>query len=288
MDSSPLLKNQLVKKIRPRLGAVRRWLRSLPFRTRKQWEHLLEDPSLEAKDRELLRKVESRISYNDGMYKGNGAHYFKVGLSAIRCIEEALNAAQIAVPRNVLDLPCGHGRVLRFLVRRFPETRFTACDLDRDAVDFCAQTFDAEAIYSQPDLNELSLNKKFDLIWCGSLISHLNDIKTIALLKFFQRHLSPGGLVLFTTQGDRVVEQMVNRTFDYGIAAEQIPVITESYKRVGFGYTDYPYMSNYGIALTSTAWIRKQVQQVNGLQEVYFRAHGWDDHQDVFGFARRD
>ena len=82
-------------------------------RTQRQKEQLLASGALSPAEHELLSRVESVISYADGMYKGDGAHYFNVGLSAIHCIEEALAAAQIASVNNILDMPCGYGRVLR-------------------------------------------------------------------------------------------------------------------------------------------------------------------------------
>jgi len=96
--------------------------------------------------------VESRISPKDGSYAGNGEHYYKTGLSAIRAIDEALTEARIATVQSVLDLPCGYGRVLRCLVRRFPHAKFTACDLLRAGADFCAKMFGAEAVYSKPEM----------------------------------------------------------------------------------------------------------------------------------------
>ncbi|HEX8422866.1 MAG TPA: class I SAM-dependent methyltransferase, partial [Pyrinomonadaceae bacterium] len=114
--------------MRTRLGAVRRGVRALSFRTEKQKRRLLADETLAAPERELLGAVESRISARDTMYTGDGAHYFKVGLSAMRVVEAALRAAKLSSVERVLDLPCGHGRVLRFLVRRFPSAAFTACD----------------------------------------------------------------------------------------------------------------------------------------------------------------
>src|SRR5688500_1740556 len=161
MSSTPLQNNSVVKKIRRPLGRIRRWLRSRPGRTLKQREMLLRNGPLTSADRKLLELVETRISPNDGMYVGNGAHYYRVGLSAINCIEQALIAARINTVKNVLDLPCGHGRVLRFLVHRFPEASFVACDLDRDGVDFCARALGAEAEYSEPDLSRLMLGRKF-------------------------------------------------------------------------------------------------------------------------------
>src|SRR5438132_6598087 len=138
------LKEALPRRARRKMGAARRWLRAQPARTRRQKEKLLASNALAPADRTLLAKVDSRISYNDGMYKGDGEHYFRVGLSAIHCIDEALREAQIESVKNILDLPCGYGRVLRFLVHRFPQAHVTACELMPDAVRFCAETFGAK------------------------------------------------------------------------------------------------------------------------------------------------
>jgi SAM-dependent methyltransferase len=284
MDYIHKLKVLLPRSLHPRLGAARRRLRTLPERTRRQKQRLLDDPALEAKERELLKQVESRISPGDGMYTGDGAHYFKVGLSAIRSIEEAIDAAQLGSVRRILDLPCGHGRVLRFLVQRFPEAEITASDLDRKGVDFCADVFGIEAIYSAPNLDQFSLRGQFDLIWCGSLVTHLNDTGIRALLAFFARYLQPKGLLIFTAHGERVIQRLRDQEFEYGIALESVAPIMEAYRKEGFGFADYPGASRYGISLTSPEWIRRAASEI-GLGEVYFRARGWDDHQDVYGFT---
>ena len=288
MSSSHLLNHPLIRKVRPFFGVVRRRLRSLPFRTRYQKELLLQDTRLQPQTLALLQQVETRIFHHDGMYTGNGAHYFKVGLSAINCIEEAMEAGQVAPVKHVLDLPCGYGRVLRFLVQRFPEAQFTASDLDRKGVDFCAKTFGAGPLYSEPDLKQLSLDRAFDLIWCGSLITHLDAAGIGGLFDFFQRHLLPGGLLVFSTHGERVIQRMLGREFEYGIAEESIPRIIASYRKTGFGFADYPDATAYGVSLTSPEWIRRQIQELGTLKEVYFRAQRWDEHQDVFGFVQAD
>src|SRR5882724_4284591 len=270
----------------PCLGRIRRRLRSIPARTQRQKQELESDNSLTESNRQLLTKVSSEIHPNDGMYQGDGRHYFSVGLSAIGCLDQALAATNLTDIKTALDMPCGYGRVLRFLVHRFPQTKFIACDLDRDGVNYCASTFGSEAAYSLPELDQLSLSSQFDLIWCGSLITHLDHAKIPALLKFFSRHLSRGGLVVFTAAGNRVVERMCNRAFDYGIAEEKIPLICADYEKSGYGYTDYPYIAGYGISLTSSDWIRGQVRHAGGLKEVFFQPHAWDNHQDVYGFVR--
>jgi SAM-dependent methyltransferase len=274
--------------LRSRLGAVRRRVRALAFRTERQKRQLLADNALAATEREQLVALESRISPRDTMYTGDGAHYFKVGLSAMRAVEAALRAASLPGVGRVLDLPCGHGRVLRFLVRRFPQAEFTACDLDRDGVDFCAQTFGATPVYSTEDLDALAFAARFDLIWCGSLVTHLNEEATRALFRLFARHLAPGGLLIFTAHGDFVARRMPRGEFDYMLTGAQIETITRLYAETGFGYEDYSEQAGYGVALTSPAWIRAQLAASGGLKEVYFSARAWDDHHDVYGYVRED
>ena len=286
--SSRQLKELLPRNVRRQLGAARRWLRARPQRTERQKAQLLASGTLTPAEHELLSRVDSRISYEDGMYKGDGAHYFNVGLSAIHCIEEALKAAHIASVNQILDMPCGYGRVLRFLMQRFPAARITACELLPDAVHFCTETFGAQPAHSSYNLNELTLDARFDLIWCGSLITHLEGWRTLDLLKFFARQLAPGGLVVCTTHGDYVAERILDEADFYGLPRAQIPALVAAYRQHGYGYLDYPEAHGYGVALTAPAWIRTQARAAGNLREVYFRARGWDEHQDVFGFVRED
>jgi SAM-dependent methyltransferase len=286
--NSSRIKELLPRGVRRRLGAGRRWLRARPNRTRKQHAQLLASSALTPAERELLSKVDSRISYEDGMYKGDGAHYFKVGLSAIHCIDEALRAAQLDTVQSILDLPCGYGRVLRFLAQRFPDARITACELMPDAVRFCVAHFGAQPAQSAYNLAELTLPARYDLIWCGSLITHLDAARTRALLNFFARHLAPGGLLLFTTHGDFVAARVADMADFYGLNRADIPALVADYARAGHGYLDYPEAPGYGVSLTAPDWLRAQVREVGRLREVYFRARGWDEHQDVFGFVQQD
>jgi SAM-dependent methyltransferase len=280
------LKRVVPRPFWPYLGAVRRWVRVIPPRPLLYKKRLLSDSSLTPGERELLSKVSSRIYYQDGMYNEDGPHYYKVGLSAVACIDEALERAPSTDVQTILDLPCGSGRVLRFLVHRFPNAEITACELASGAVEFCARTFGAVPAFSSPNLDDVSLGKKFDLIWCGSLVTHLNENGILALLWLFHRHLSDCGIMIFTTHGDFVQRRIPTKDFDYGLTGEQIERIGIDYPRTGYGFEDYPGEKDYGVSLTSPDWIRARVGELGGLREVYFKERGWDDHQDVFGFVR--
>ena len=280
------LKRVVPRLVWPYLGVARRWVECVPPRPLLHKQRLLSDPSLDESERELLKQVSSRIYYKHGMYNEDGAHYYKVGLSAIRCIDESLQQAHLTEVRTILDLPCGSGRVLRFLVHRFPNARITACDSDSGSVGFCARTFGAKPAFSSPNINEVSLGKKFDLIWCGSLVTHLNESGIDSLLKLFHRHLAVGGILVFTTHGDFVHGRMPAQDFDYGLKAEQIARIANDYPKTGYCFEEYPRENDYGVSLTSPEWIRARTLELSGFREIFFKERDWDNHQDVFGFVR--
>jgi SAM-dependent methyltransferase len=213
-------------------------------------------------------------------------HYFHVGQSAFRCIKAALLAADKISLKNILDLPCGHGQVLRVLRAAFPDAAITACDLDPDAVDFCAQAFGAAAVYSADDPAEIPIRDRFDLIWCGSLLTHLNQCRWPGFLSFFNACLSPGGLLVFTVNGREAVEGLRSGRFAYSLSDPQ--AILRDFDRGGFGYQDYPAHTrrNFGIALSSPAWVLQEIIKQPGLRVLNYTEKGWDNHQDVIACAK--
>src|SRR5262245_52875607 len=70
------------------------------------------------------------ISQRDGMYVSGGeAHYFGVGADALKLVIQAMSLAGKEEIRSILDLPCGYGRVMRYLRAKFPQASLVACDL---------------------------------------------------------------------------------------------------------------------------------------------------------------
>src|SRR5439155_20552851 len=155
-----------------------------------------------AGDRLETLEVRKEISPRDEMHlPGRETHYFRVGTAALRSVTLALEAAQREAPGRILDLPCGHGRVLRFLKAAFPHASWTACDASADAVEFCATTFGATPVVAPPDAPDLEIEGEFDLIWCGSLLTHLDVDQWRALLGAFDSCLSSLGVLVFTANG---------------------------------------------------------------------------------------
>jgi len=251
---------------------------------------------------DLLRAYAARmdrtISDNDGMVL-RGAdrerslasgldwerQYFFVAEEGLRAVVKAMIAAERTSFRRILDLPCGHGRVLRALRAAFPEAEITACDLDRDGVDFCARTFGARPVYSAPEPDDIPLAETFDLVFCNSLLTHVDARRFAAFLAAFARRLEPDGLLVFTTHGrwgvpfHHTVQPLIDPALFASVEAE--------FHATGFGYADYPDSPGYGISLSSMDWVLRTALAHPDLVLVYAQERGLGNFQDVFAFTRR-
>jgi SAM-dependent methyltransferase len=231
--------------------------------------------------------VNRTISPRDEMFAGNAVYYFYVGHSALRAIYLAMLAVGKTDLECILDLPCGHGRVLRWLRVAFPNAVVTACDIDGEAVEFCAGTFKAHPVPSASRLDEVILPHNYDLIWCGSLLTHLGEADWMRGLGLFARSLKPGGLLVFTTHGQRVAERL-RAGNPYMLDANAISRLLTQYGSAGFGFQTYAHADAYGVSVCTPGWVCERLQQFPALQIVHLHERGWAQHQDVFACVRTE
>jgi 2-polyprenyl-3-methyl-5-hydroxy-6-metoxy-1,4-benzoquinol methylase len=220
-------------------------------------------------------------------------HYFAVGRSALENIRAAMLIAGTDDPARILDLPCGYGRVLRALKAAFPEAELAACDIVREAVDFCAETFGAEPVYAHEDPaeTETEVDQPYDLIWCNSLLTHVNQSRWAGFLRLFEAVAAPGGIVVFTTCGRQVADRLRTGVYDYDLNEERIEALLSQYEREGFGYQDYPDVvasyfaftesDGYGLSLSTPAFVCSQLEAVPSLRLLAYTEQGADQHLDV-------
>jgi SAM-dependent methyltransferase len=230
--------------------------------------------------------IDNRISPNDQM---NNQYYFEVGKSAVDNIALACLASNIIEVKKVLDIPCGHGRVLRHLIHLFPAAEFHACDVDVDGVDFCASNFGAKPVYSRAELTEVDFGSQYDLIWVGSLFTHTAQDVTRRWMSHLAKFLSPTGIVVATLHGrwSRYVHEMAPY-----IDEAQWRQILDDYFAAGYGYHDYlshglPHISgSYGVSLAKPHVTIRNVEDIAGTRIIFYRERGWVDHHDVLVFGR--
>lgn len=270
------------------------WASGDYYREAQLWlgrRRLLASRELTAEDRELLKRIRLRMSHREGMWGIGTEKYLNAGLSAMRLVRSAIGDR---VPGRILDLPSGHGRVLRFLRAAYPGAEIVAAELDPDAVGFCARTFGAEpAVVAGPASTDLP--GTFDLIWCGSLITHFHEGNTAALLRLFRRHLAPGGLCMFTTHGARAEQWLRDGTAippRFDLSPEGLESLLAQYGERGYGFARYPAdlppwggSDDYGISLTSRERIVEIAGEAGDWTLSFFAEAGWMGYHDVYGFT---
>ena len=198
---------------------------------------LLASEDLTEAEKQLLKRISLHVHQQDAMHvPGYAREYPIAGASASRCIQAALQS--VGKERSVgsiLDFPCGYGRVLRFLKAMFPDADITGGEAQSGALDFCQRTFGVTPILSSTDFSSLSLPRKYDLIWCGSLITHIAETAAADLLGFFYRHLTNEGLCIFTTHGQLALDWIEQKTKTYSLSEESQQRIVRTFHEKGYG-----------------------------------------------------
>ena len=215
-------------------------------------------------------------------YRGGDENYYFHGKSAGNLVDGALQLLyrEKSDIETILDFPCGHGRVLRALRSSFPESRICACDLDRKGVDFCASTFNAQGVYSNPEL-EVNFDELFDLIWCGSLLTHIDKDDWERFIQFFSRNMKDGGILIFTYAGSYVKELVKHGDHDY-VDQEEATGAVRDYEFEGFGFMQYnTHDYKYGRTICSPLWVRSFLDKHCTFRVLMHCERGWGARQDV-------
>lgn len=236
--------------------------------------------------------IPGRIHPNDFMFDHASAEevasYAERAGNVVANIEASLAAGGRTFDdvERWLDFGCGYGRVIRFLVERVPRDRVWAGDVIREGVDFCSSEFGVHPLYSRPDLDALEL-EPFDFVYAISVLSHLNERNSRALLRLLGDALRPNGIAMFTTHGRRSLENPALYGDEFGERREEI---ARAVAARGMTFIPYAFTGGdeYGMAWHTRDWVEQTVRELHGsaIRLVRFVAHGLDDHQDVFAFQR--
>lgn len=239
--------------------------------------------------KEILPSVFGAISENDNMLVRDDPKayekYFGVGLNALMVISNLLEKYNI-IPKTILDLPSGFGRVTRFLRATYPNATIYASDINIQATRFCAN-FNVVPLPTTGHFNDLkpAIGAPLDLVWTGSLTTHTPESLTRDYFNYLSQVLDGNGLAIVTNHGESIVNTL-SAECRYGLKQmEAVNAIKDGFRLTGFGYHDYPGYGNYGVACISNEWLQAATAR-SGLEILEIRPNEWAG-QDVVVIRRR-
>jgi SAM-dependent methyltransferase len=217
--------------------------------------------------------------------KGSGLDvYLAVGRSALRNILISCAACKVRNVLSVLDFASGAGRVTRWLRAAFPDAELVVSDINKSFVEFCAETFAAVPHISHANFTAVTLPGTYDLIWSGSLLTHLPESQAVAALELMYRSLNPNGVMVITTHGRKVMRNQLLGRAQY-IDGQQFNNILMQAMSRGYGYAPHG-PGRLGISLNTLGWLGGWCARSPDRRIVHFAEKGWHDHQDVVAVAK--
>lgn len=88
-----------------------------------------------------------------------------------------LALADTAQPQSVLEVGCGEGFVLVYLVERRPTWHLAGCDINTGAVAYAGRHLPNRVTLNVADVYRLPMpTASFDLVICSQVLEHLTDV----------------------------------------------------------------------------------------------------------------
>jgi len=228
-------------------------------------------------------ELDRTIHPADRMWNTGADWYWSVGLSGLQCVLAGLGMTwQTHEPETIIDFGCGYGRVGRHLRAAFPGSNIHWCDLDGAA--FCAEHFGGEAIVSDLDPEAVKLPQA-DVIWVGSMFTHLTEASTRRWLHCLSRHLKPDGVLVTTYRGRKSTSLYRAR----GVLSGMVERLEAGRQRTGWGFEKYDWSgpAEWGVSLASPAKLAEIGASVPDTHIGGIREGGWANNQDVLTLVKR-
>lgn len=135
--------------------------------------------------------------------------FLNIGKGCAQHIEQQVADLQmdLAAMERILDFGCGCGRTLRWLLERNAATQFYGVDVDREAITWCKQHLSNGTFAEcQPDPPLAFPSAHFDLVYCISVFTHLDERMQNLWLLELSRVLKPDGVLILTVHGKRAAD----------------------------------------------------------------------------------
>jgi ubiquinone/menaquinone biosynthesis C-methylase UbiE len=132
------------------------------------------------------------------------SEFLRVGAGCASLIQQHVDDMGISLSsaHRVLDFGCGCGRISRWFLRDDGLAEFHGVDVDADAVGWCKRHLPRGHFLATAPTPPLPYpDDYFDVVYCLSVFTHLNETMQDSWLAELNRVLKPGGVLLITIHG---------------------------------------------------------------------------------------
>lgn len=136
---------------------------------------------------------------------GSATDYYEGGKDITSITFSYLKDCSINIQNfiRILDFGCGSGRLIRHLFF-LKDTEIYGTDYNKELINWCEKNLPFAKFQTnnlEPPLD--FKNDMFDFVYLYSVFTHLSEELQKEWMEEFQRILTPGGILLFTTMGDQ-------------------------------------------------------------------------------------
>lgn len=202
--------------------------------------------------------------------------YMSTGLNGFNLIQRILRSANdhVELKGNILDFASGYGRVTRFLAGYYKPGQVYTSDIKPAAVDYQVERMGVKGFYSDYDPFSLKVNEKFEVIFVGSLFSHLNrDLYKNWLIQLLAM-VEPRGLIIFSVHDISLYPGETTEEHIYVEDNEDAPFLFVENKitskdKYGTSFASEKFISELLALINPDATYVRYPKGFGGLQDVY-------------------
>lgn len=203
------------------------------------------------------------------LYMDSGKAMLQDFLSIVSPLNIAIDNA------SILEFACGYGRFTRHLLGIVDSSQVTVADIYTKAVDFQKNQFGVKGFYSASEPDDILIPDLYDIVFVGSLFSHLPySIWGKMLVKLYQS-LKSGGALIFSVHGPGCMSRdaaMPPSGFLYMPSSESRTLAKDI----------------YGTTYVTIDFVNKQVYELTNRPVHAFRTKGLYNYQDVYVVLNRN
>lgn len=201
------------------------------------------------------------------------AYYFNDGKNSALKLKQLLGSLSVASQRkSMLEFACGYGCVSRHIVKVMPELELINCDIHPEAIEFLGQNIPgATQLQSKTSPEDFSPERTYDYVFALSFFSHMPRNTWGRWLQRLYSAVSPGGYLLFTTQGEGSRQYHGEPTipedgFWYSAQSEQVDLD----------------VNDYGQTIVTPTFVVPEIAKIESARLVGLELRGWWGHQDLY------